>query len=283
MATCSVPSPTLSGDSGSSTNPNTPQAEEPYDCQPVKDTQPSRLSTENNDKKALGTSSSGNREVLRFTNAKALALWQPDGRAERLFLNIYWNPRGDASGAFFKIHTRVQLDGAESTRRDAGVSIFMFIPPERIRHISFDAQPDQKPFGPNTVALTFNMIRPPALVLPKTLTATGRTVQHPTECFYTLAAQSCFLIYASIPERSLPAASIQQLCTAISWTHSSTEASLQKIISPKKMPTPVAWTNWRHSGLWSSRHPWDSGNLILGSLQPLLDISTLLLWFTICI
>lgn len=68
--------------------------------------------------------------------------------------------RFDASGAFFKIHTRVQLDwmgwGANLfflERRDGCVSIFTFIPPERIRHLSFNAQPNQTPIGPNTVAL----------------------------------------------------------------------------------------------------------------------------------
>lgn len=76
----------------------------------------------------------------RVVNVPAVASWLPDCRLEKVFLDMHWISQGHNTGAFFKIHTRVQLNGTTSTRRDGSTSIFIFIPPERIRQLFIDPQ-----------------------------------------------------------------------------------------------------------------------------------------------
>lgn len=217
MAGPPVSLPTTPGDSGSSTNPNTPRQE---DCLSQAAIQaPSPLhSLQSKDSDVLNPSPPVHVpfETIRLTYTPARALWQPDGRAEKLYLDIHWVPHGSETGAFFKIHTRIQSDGANSLRRDGDVSVYMLIPPERIHRLSYDTQPDHKPFGPNTAALTFDMARPPALVVPKTSFFLLPKAEHPAEPLYTLSAQPSFVVYVNIPERKLAPTLLLQLCNVVS-------------------------------------------------------------------
>lgn len=88
-----------------------------------------------------------------------------------MFFNLYWSPLDQGGKAFFKIHTRVTLPKVISARRDGGVRVFIFIPPERIRDLSFNTHPNERLLGPNIVAFSFDMIQPPPLVLPKNVPA----------------------------------------------------------------------------------------------------------------
>lgn len=157
-------------------------------------------------------------QSVNMTNAPAIASWQSKLRLEKIFLNIHWVPQGDNTGAFFKVHTRVKLDGLGTTsaRHDGSVSVFIFIPPERVRRLSFDPNPDSKSLGPDTVNLTFHMRRPPALVLPKMLGLGGHTAGDTLKSLQRLTAQLSFTISARITGKKFPAAWMQYLCTAVS-------------------------------------------------------------------
>lgn len=159
------------------------------------------------------------------TKTKALVCWQPDHRLESMFLDIHWAPRGKAGGAFFKLHTGLRFEGAPSSRRDGRVSAYIFIYPERIRQLSFDAQPQEKPFGANTIALSFEMHMPSALVLPKTYSGIGREAEEVDRSLRELARQTYFTVYAALPRRNLPEAWVQQLCAAITGQRLSTIAA----------------------------------------------------------
>lgn len=230
---------TASADSDSSTNPNTPRADEQDEylahttknvhtafADPGFSTIPNTPQTEQDghDPQAtnyepLQSHSPNNREKdtsLQIAKIPAVVSWGTDHIAEQVFLDLHWIQQGAQASAFFKISSRVSLVGANSARRDGGIRIFIFIPPERIRQLSFSPNPNHKPssLGRHTVALTFDMFRPPALVLPKTIVLSSK-VEEPLSCLYTLAMQSSFIVYAKFKSWT-PLAKLAQLCTAVS-------------------------------------------------------------------
>ncbi|KAM3086317.1 hypothetical protein ACMFMG_000453 [Clarireedia jacksonii] len=144
----------------------------------------------------------------------ALASWQAT-RLDNIFLHINWAPRGTSGSAFFKLRTPLRFEGGPSTGRDGLSNVFIFIHPERIRQLSFNIKPDEKPFGPNTVTFEFSMNRAPALVLPRTYDSISPEVEEVMKSLRKLATQLTFTIYVSVSRRTLPASWIQQLCTAV--------------------------------------------------------------------
>lgn len=153
--------------------------------------------------------------TINVIDAPARVTWQQGGSSGDVFFNLYWSPLDQGGKAFFKIHTRVTLPKVTSARRDGGVRIFVFIPPERIRHLSFNTHPNERLLGPNTVAFSFDMIQPPALVLPKNVPAAQRTASDKLRSAFALAAQASFTVHASIAARQLSPASMQQFCAAV--------------------------------------------------------------------
>lgn len=252
MTNHSAPSPTASNASGTTTNPNTPRPEHERE-DPLEREQPRA----NSPRLAQGESSSGNeadgldsnspssdasrrrmydiqptwpRKVDK-TKIRALACWQPSSSLENVFLDIHWAPRGNAGSAFFKLHTSLRLEGAHSSRRDGCVNAYLFIYPERVRQLSLDAQPRVTHFGANTIALTFEMSVPSALVLPKTYSGVNREAEEVMRSLRALARQMSFTVYAALPRRKIPVAWMQQLCAAVTGQRLSTIASCANLVN----------------------------------------------------
>ncbi|KAI3401213.1 hypothetical protein diail_11919 [Diaporthe ilicicola] len=230
-----APSPTASTNSGTTTNPNTPRPEHdqehPADVgqadvsspQPVQD----ESSSGEDGEIVEGNSSSSDASRQRAhdiqptwprkveTKTPALAFWHPSHRLDNIFLDMNWAPRDTSGSVFFKLRTSLRFEGGPSVRRDGHTSVYIFIHPERVRHLSFNTQPDRKPFGPNTVALDFGMSRAPALVLPSAYDYLGPEAEEVMKSLRELATQLSFTIYTSLPRRTLPISWLQQLCTAV--------------------------------------------------------------------
>lgn len=250
MAHHSAPSPAASTASGTTTIPNTPRSDhEPsgllgeaqaHASSPRLGDDESYTGNQTHDLDTSSSSSGASRRRMADiqptwprkvdqTKTKALVCWQPDRRLENIFLDIHWAPRGKTGGAFFKLHTGLRFEGAPSSRRDGRVSAYIFIYPERIRQLSFDAQPQEKPFGANTTALSFEMHMPSALVLPKTYSGVGHEAEEVDRSLRELARQTSFTVYAALPRRKLPGAWVQQLCAAVTGQRLSTIAACANI------------------------------------------------------
>lgn len=154
---------------------------------------------------------------IDLTKISALASWEKGQSLPGLLLDIHWVP--SSNKAFFELRASVQLKHAPGRRRDGRTNFFIHIYPERIRRLSFEAEPADKMLGHDTIALVFTLSRPPALVLPPTEyepknKASGNIL---TSLFH-LARQTSWTVYAAIPPRSLSAARIRKLCAAVSET-----------------------------------------------------------------
>lgn len=157
--------------------------------------------------------------------ADALVHVQDDSHLE-VQLSLDWIPAGrghDAAVAFFKVRQRVHLDGLPASHpvdRNGLVSVFLYIPPERIRRLSLDTQPSEttRPRAgfKTAVALSFEMARPPSLVFPKALAPGHDALREPLATLHMLASQPVFTIHANIPARTFPAAELRRLCAAVS-------------------------------------------------------------------
>ncbi|KAH8745113.1 hypothetical protein F5883DRAFT_268787 [Diaporthe sp. PMI_573] len=235
MANDSASSPTASACSGTPTNPNTPRSEHDAEQAPEKgQTSPSgpqpgqdesvSASSRGVSASKSSTSSAGSHQRRHDiqpiwprkveTKTPALVLWQSH-RLESMFLDMNWTPHDTSGSAFFKLRMGLRFEGGPSARRDGQVNVFVFIHPERVSQLSFNAEPNEKPFGTNTVALTFNMNRAPALVLPSTYDHVAQGGEQAMKSLRELATQLSFTVYTSLPRKMLPLSSLRQLCTAV--------------------------------------------------------------------
>lgn len=252
MTDSSAPSPTASNASGTTTNPNTPRPEheheDPLEGDQAQGNSPrpaqgeSIARDEADDISSLSPSSDASRQrthdiqptwprKLDQTKTRALACWQSSCNLEDIFLDIHWTRRGNTGSAFFKLHTSLCLEGAPSSRRDGRVSAYVFIYPERVRRLSLDAQPQTMHFGADTVALTFDMSKPSALVLPKTYSRVKPEAEETMKSLRALARQLSFTVYAALPRRKFPVAWMQQLCSAATYQRLSTIASCANLVN----------------------------------------------------
>ncbi|POS80446.1 hypothetical protein DHEL01_v201145 [Diaporthe helianthi] len=149
------------------------------------------------------------------TLTPALATWQSTHRLDNISLHLNWAPHDTSGSAFFKIQTALQFEDGLTARRDGRVSVFIFIYPERIDHLAFDLEPVEKPLGPDTVALAFEMNRAPALVVPHTYKCVGTSAEATMNSLRELATQLSFTVYTSLPRRKLSESRLRQLCTAV--------------------------------------------------------------------
>lgn len=254
MANYSAPSPIASTTSGTTTNPNTPRAElenqeapeegqvdatklrldkdaaSPGGNEKVIEPYSSPSSSDTSRRRAYDIQPTWPRKVDQ-TKTRALVCWQPANRLDNVFLDIHWAPRGNAGGAFFKLHTGLHLEGAPSARRDGRVSAYIFIYPERIRQLTFDAQPQELPFGSNTIALTFDMNKSSALVLPKTYRGFGRGAEDAMSALRGIAGQLNFTVYAALARRTFSVTWMRQLCTSITDQRLSTIAACANLVN----------------------------------------------------
>lgn len=150
---------------------------------------------------------------IDVTKVNAVALWN-DQRLPNLFLDLHWHP--SSHKAFFKLRTTIALrEGA--IRRDGRTSIYLYIYPERIRQLSVEFNPPEKTLGAETLLLRFELERPSALVLPKSpCEPKNRAASDVINGLRTLAQQTCFSVYASIPRKKLSVKRMRELCAAAS-------------------------------------------------------------------
>ncbi|KAL1880752.1 hypothetical protein Daus18300_001366 [Diaporthe australafricana] len=236
MVDHSATSPTASTDSGTTTNPNTPRPEhsEEHPAEPGQADvsspqagQDGSLSAEDGEvleAKSSTSSDASHQKVHDIqptwpskveTKTPALASWQSARRLDNIFLDLNWAPRGTSGSVFFKLRASLRFEGGPSLRRDGHTSVYVFIDPERVRQLSFNTEPDEKPYGSNTVALEFNMSRAPALVLPSAYDNLDPGAEQVMKSLREIATQLSFTIYTSLPRRTLPVSWLQQLCTAV--------------------------------------------------------------------
>lgn len=201
---------------GSSTNPNTPRSSTPDKSEmagrdePV-DIHPSPKSTTSGEN--TGDIHPTWPKSIDVTKVNAVATWH-DHRLLNLFLDLHWHPTSHK--AFFKLRSTVALRNG-TVRRDGRTSIYLFIYPERIRQLAIDPNPTEKVLGAETLLLRFELDRPSALVLPNSpCEPKNRTATDVMDAFRTLARQTCFSVYASIPRRKLSIKRIQELSVAAS-------------------------------------------------------------------
>lgn len=207
-------SPALHHD-GSNTNPNTPRSPTPDKSElahdePV-DIHPSPKSTSSGEH--TGDIKPTWPKSIDVTKVNAVAMWH-DHCLPNLFLDLHWHP--NSHKAFLKLRATIALrDGA--VRRDGRTSIYLYIYPERIRQLSVDSNPTEKVLGAETLLLSFELDRPSALVLPNSpCEPKNRTASDVMDAFRSLARQTCFSVYASIPRKKLSAKRMQELSVAAS-------------------------------------------------------------------
>lgn len=146
------------------------------------------------------------------TKIRALACWHPD-RNMNISMDIHTAQQHRS--ALFTLHTSLRLKGVPGTPRNGFTNAFIFIYPERIHQLAFDAEPQRKPFGGSTIALTFKLDKASALVLPKSYTGFGSGAERVIRSLYSFIRQSSFTIYASLPPRRFPRNWWDQLCNNI--------------------------------------------------------------------
>lgn len=213
MADAGTPASPEHQSSGSSTNPNTPRSATPEEPEPTNDARTDEFSSPN-------SSSSGERRFdiepswpkeFDITKTPARASWKNHCLSNLLF-DLHWNQR--SGKAFFSLRTTI-LSVKGSGRRGAKTGIYLFIYPERIGQLRIDTDPTQKPFGFETLELHFDLIRPPALVLPKTsCEPKTKTAKDVMTAFRNLASHTSFILHAEIPRKKLSSIRAQQLCEA---------------------------------------------------------------------
>ncbi|KAF7911598.1 hypothetical protein BELL_1295g00010 [Botrytis elliptica] len=152
---------------------------------------------------------------IDVTKISALASWGEGQRLPGLLFDFHWVL--SSNKAFFKLRASVQLKQAPGLRRDGRTNIFIHIYPERIQQLSLEAEPVDKVFGNDTIALVFMMSKPPALVLPPTpLEPKNKASGTIITSFFHLARQMSWTVYAAVPPRTLSAVRIRQFCAAVS-------------------------------------------------------------------
>ncbi|KAM0465375.1 hypothetical protein ACHAPV_001421 [Trichoderma viride] len=236
-------SPAASTASATSTNPNTPRSSEPHEGNSQADEE--NVDTGNHQAVAIDAAPSSPSslespsptkhdiqptwpsKIIR-TKIRAEACWL-DRTIDNLLLDIHWV--GEHSRAFLKLSTTLHLEGAPSASRHGLVNAYIFIYPERIRQLSFTSQPQYSPFGPPTIALTFDLGRPPALILPKTYTSFGPGAEDMMLSLRSLNQQTYFTVFASLPSRVLSSSWLQQFCQDITEHKLTTIASLANLKS----------------------------------------------------
>ncbi|KAK2596386.1 hypothetical protein N8I77_013278 [Diaporthe amygdali] len=163
---------------------------------------------------------------IDLTKISALASSETGQRLPSLLLDIHWVPASNK--AFFELRASVQLKNAPGLRRDGRTNIFIHVYPEHIRQLSFEAEPEDKMLGNDTISLSFDMSRPPALVLPpKQCEPKNKSSGNIITSMFDLARQSSWTLYAAIPTRSMSAARIRQLCAAVSEPSATSIAALK--------------------------------------------------------
>ncbi|KAL7917623.1 hypothetical protein ACQKWADRAFT_306398 [Trichoderma austrokoningii] len=165
-------------------------------------------------------------KTIDRTRLNAQVCWL-DQTLDNIRLDIHWT--GEHDRAFVKLYTVLHLEGAPGASRQDLINAYIFIYPERICQLSFTSQPQHEPFGPPTVALTFDLSRPPALILPGTYTAFGPGAESTMLSLRRLVRQTCFTVFASIPERVLSSSWLQRFCRDISDHKYTTIASLANL------------------------------------------------------
>ncbi|KAM0123732.1 hypothetical protein ACHAO1_011227, partial [Botrytis cinerea] len=152
---------------------------------------------------------------IDVTKISALASWGKGQRLPGLLFDFHWVL--SSNKAFFRLRASVQLKQAPGPRRDGRTNVFIYIHPERIQQLSFEAEPVDKMLGNDTIALVFTLSKPPALVLPPTpLESRNKASGTIITSLFQLAGQMSWTVYAAIPPRTLSAARIRQFCAAVS-------------------------------------------------------------------
>ncbi|KAK4068616.1 uncharacterized protein Triagg1_7264 [Trichoderma aggressivum f. europaeum] len=160
-------------------------------------------------------------------NIRAYVFWQREQHMDNILLDLHW--AGQHNHAFFNLHTRLRLEGAPGASRRGLINAYIFIYPERIRRLSFTAQPQYSPFGSATIALTFQLSRRPALVLPEAYTSLGQGAEEAMRSLRSLIQQLNFTVYASLPSRRLSPTWLQQFCNDVTEQRFTTIASLANL------------------------------------------------------
>lgn len=247
-----VSPPSFPGDenvSGTSTIPNSPRTEtteRPRADMPTYSPLPSPstasptiyVSASGSDGQNLDIIRTWN-QVINVKNAPARIAWPsdapPDARSKTMLIDLRLQPERDTMKASLQVHTRVVSPGANTGRRGGGVRVVVYIPAERIDKLCLKPPTAQPPLGLglDSFALTFAMLQPPALVIPKNFVVEDPVSTATMDMLYSFVAQSTFAIYTEVSERKLSKAMIQRMCTA---------ASARKLISLKenvftKVPT----------------------------------------------
>ncbi|RYP89229.1 hypothetical protein DL769_000153 [Monosporascus sp. CRB-8-3] len=156
---------------------------------------------------------------IDVTAQPAVAAWRgSDGGNQSLpqvNLDLHYNVRSNK--AFFKLRTAVALKAHPRPRK---TNVFLFIHPERIRTIALDESPcsaEAKTLGPDAFCLRFDLKRAPALIVPRdSLAPRNQTSGSMLDSLRTLAQQTTFAVYSSIPCRTLPRRRLLSLCEAVS-------------------------------------------------------------------
>lgn len=121
--------------------------------------------------------------------------------------------------AFFKITANLALKGKRSRS-----NIFLFIHPERIRSLGFVEQDDSsasasKILGTSTYSLRFDLVEPPALVVPKDdYVPKGETARTTLEALQALSRVTRFCVH--LPSNVLAKQRLLALCEKVSSTGS---------------------------------------------------------------
>lgn len=125
---------------------------------------------------------------------QASASWSPNQNLDGIFLDIHWSKKH--SRAILKLHTSISLESGR-------VRAFIFLKPENIRQLSFNAQPERERYGYSTISLTLKLYEHPGLILPKTHIDVEQREHDKMRSLTSLAQQSDFTIDASLSKREL--------------------------------------------------------------------------------
>ncbi|KAM0253065.1 hypothetical protein ACHAQJ_007441 [Trichoderma viride] len=148
-----------------------------------------------------------------------------DHNINDISLDIHWAPKDNR--AFFKLHTRLHLKGAPGSSR-RGSNVYIFIYPERIHQLSFNAEPLYSPLPRPAVKFTFKFNRPPALILPKS-TGLEQGAESAMHSLRSLIQQSYLTVYTRLPAREFPTTWLQRLCEDVTEHKLTTIASLANL------------------------------------------------------
>lgn len=143
--------------------------------------------------------------------ADAVAVWN-DVDLPNLSLDLHWHP--SSHHAFFKLHTTISLVNTAGGRKTK-TKIYIYIYPERIRLLTLDPHPTKRMLGSETRLLKVELVRPPALILPKQAGDPTNTASKDTkDTLLELTRQTCFGIYFKIPHKKMSTIRIRELCAA---------------------------------------------------------------------